>query len=181
MGERQSSDDKPADDSKGPKRVRESPEPGDESSVGSPVKKQKTEIEGDDTVTEEQDGYSIWDAVLYGSSYPNITESLSPSSPQRAQEPLPDIGSISDAAPTITKSEEFKIWEDKNAGTEDHSMIDRADSWVPEYDDEDKENDPPEFNVAAQEADYASESEDYDLYVWSRQFPRTILGELQRN
>lgn len=187
MGESQSNDDKTSDDSKGPKRVRESPDPGDESTVASPAKKQKTEPEDDDTVTLGQDDYSIWDAMLYGSSYPGITESLSPSSPQ-SKEPLPDIGSISDEAPPIPKSWKFEIWEDEDAGTENHSVAGHAgpwvplsEDWVPEQDDEDKENEPPEFDVAAQVADNVSESEDYDIYVWSRQFPRTILGELQRN
>ena len=185
------SNDKPVDNSKGPKRGRASPEPEDESIATPSPKKQKTEAESDDATILEEDDYSILDAMLWGSSFPGITESSSPSSPKKDEQLLPDIGSILDAAPMIPKpripkskmpkSWDFTIFEDNDAGTDDYTMVGREAPWISEYDDENKENVPPEFDVAIEEANELSESEEYDFFVWQRQFPRAILGELQQN
>lgn len=181
LSEPQTKDNKPVDNTKGSKRGRASPEPEDES-IASPPKKQKTEVEGDDATIPGQDGYSIWDAMLWGSSFPGITESLSPFSPQKVEEALPDIGSVLAPAPTvpkptIPKSQDFKIFEDP----EEYSMAGREVRWVPEYDNENKENEPPEFEVGVEEANVVSEYQDYHYPSWSRRLPREILGELQHN
>jgi hypothetical protein len=189
MREPRSNDSKPIEHSKGPKRVRvASPKLEEESMDASPPKKQKTEGEGTDAMILEQDNHSIWDAMLWGSSCPGITESLSASSPQSVGQALPELGeSIFDGEfpvlqqQSIPDSWNFTIWEDEDAGTDDYSMVGRAAHWVPESDDENKENVPPEFDVVMEEANDVSESQEYYYPEWQRQFPRTILGELQRN
>ncbi|PCH08460.1 Hypothetical protein PENO1_005500 [Penicillium occitanis (nom. inval.)] len=180
------SNGKPGDENKGPKRARASPEPEEESIAASPPKKQKTEAEGDDGTTPEEDAYSIWDAMLWGPSFPGITGSLSSSSPQKGEQALSNTGSISGAAPTVSKltirkSRKFKIFEDEDAWMDDYSMAGREVPWVPEYDDEKKENEPPEFEMDGEEANVVSESQEYHYPSWSRRLPREILGELQHN
>lgn len=173
------------DDGKGPKRARESPEAEDELTVAPPPKKHKAESEADDATIVERDSDPVWDAMLWGSSLPGIEESFSPSS-QSAEGSLPEIGdSIINAPVTIPESWNFVIWEDKDADkdgeNDDPSAAAGAVTWVPEHDYENKENEPPEFDVATGEASNVFESEEYDFPVWSRGFPRTILGELPLN
>lgn len=174
--------DKPVDDGKGLKRARASPDPEEESITASPPKKQKTEAESDDAKLPEEDAYSIWDAMLWGSSFPGITGSLSPSSPRKSKQVLLNIGMSAPTVPkpTIRKSRKFRIFEDQDAWRDDYSMVGREVPWVPEYDDENKENEPPEF-VVGEEANVVSEYQEYHYPSWSRRLPREILGELQHN
>jgi hypothetical protein len=184
----QSNDNKPFELSKGPKRVRvATPEFENESPTASPPKKQKTEVEGNDAIILEHDSYSIWDAMLWGSSYPGITESLLAPSPQKAAQVLPEAaesvfdGEFTALQQSIPESWNFTIWEDEDADTDDYSMVGRTDHWTPEFD-ENKENEPPEFDVVMEESTGVSESQEY-YYPEERpqQYRRIILGELQQN
>lgn len=136
----------------------------------------------------EQDSYSIWDAMLWGSSCPGITESLLASSPQKAAQVLPEPaesvfdGEFTALQQSIPESWNFTIWEDEDAGTDDYSMVGRTDHPTPVFDDENKENEPPEFDVIMGESTDVSESQEY-YYPEERpqQYRRIILGELQQN
>ncbi|KAL3709344.1 hypothetical protein TMatcc_003134 [Talaromyces marneffei ATCC 18224] len=184
LREPQSDDNK----SKAPKRDRvASPELEDASFPASPHKKQKTEAEDTDAITLEQDSYSFWDAMLWGSSCPGITESFA-SSPKSVAQVVPEVAkNVFDGEfpvlqqQSIPESWNFTIWEDEDAGTDDCSLVGRPVHWVPEYSDENKENEYPEFDVVMEDPNSASESQENQYPEEQSQLRRIILGELQQN
>ncbi|EED22955.1 hypothetical protein TSTA_064240 [Talaromyces stipitatus ATCC 10500] len=174
----------PTEGRKALKRGRQpSPETEEDPIFGSPTKRRKTDVEMTDAMEiQEEDTYSVRDAMLWGSSC--VPESLL-SSPQKfsqtiSESPKSNFEEQHGAQPvSIPDSWNFTIWEDLDAGTDDYSMVGQMESWIHEYDDEDKENAPPpplQLDVLMEDANVFLDGEWY--YVEEPMYPRNILSEL---